>query len=245
MISTVNASVNMVRTGPSLTPPYRSEHADTISIGTLLGGLLRGVCPPGRHHQHLVDASSVHVHDLERVPLPLEAIPGTRDASQGVHHHAAHRLVVGLFPAGQPPKPEALHELVRRQHAVHKPRAVRPFADSRLYFVELVPYLADQLLDDVLHRYEPLEGAPLVYGDRHLDLLLLKVLEDLVYGTVLGDDEYFAREVAGREGRLQTLFINRAHHVPDMHRTDDPIERVVLMDRVAGVATLRLHREEL
>src|SRR3712207_7999894 len=45
-----------------------------------------------------------------------------------------------LFRSRQLPEPQALLQLLRRQHAVHQPRAVRAFADSRLFLlVELVP----------------------------------------------------------------------------------------------------------
>jgi hypothetical protein len=56
--------------------------------------------------------------------------------------------------------------------AIHEVGAVRELVENRLLLVELVPYLADDLLQYVLYREHFLEGAPLVY-DYGLSILRL------------------------------------------------------------------------
>src|SRR5215204_3522934 len=170
----------------------RTARALTRAGRRFLRYFLDGSIVPG-YNQHLVDASPVHVQHLEGVPLPLEAVPSARDAPEGVHHHAAHRLIVRLLLAGKLPEPQAFLQLVDCQHAVHQPGAVRAFADRRLFLlIELVSYLANYLLQDILYGDKSLERAPFVDNDGHLDLVLLEVLEDPAYGSVFRDNEDFA-----------------------------------------------------
>jgi TrkA domain protein len=111
-----------------------------------------------------------------------------------------------------------------RDVPVYRVAAVAKLADVGFFvLIELVPHLVHDLLQDVLYGDEPLERAPLVDNDDHLDLLLLEVPEDPTYGSVFGYGEDLAREVAGRDTRFQALGLNGAHHIPDMHRTDDPV----------------------
>src|SRR5215216_4627032 len=74
-----------------------------------------GADPSWGCYKHLVHTPPVHIQDLEGVALPIEAIADRRDASQVVHHHAAHRVVVCLLLAGQPAEPQVLPQFVSPQ----------------------------------------------------------------------------------------------------------------------------------
>src|SRR4028118_1379140 len=77
---------------PSITAPSVEPPRD---LRRLFGaGLSYG------RYQHLVHPPPVHLQDLEGVPLVLEAVARGWHAPQGLHHHAAHRLVARLFSAG-------------------------------------------------------------------------------------------------------------------------------------------------
>jgi hypothetical protein len=92
----------------------------------------------------------------------------------------------------------------------------------------------------------PSKDPPLVYDDGHLDLLLLKVLQNLVDAPVLGDRQDLAGEVFSTQDRLQAaVSLDGAQDVFDMHRPDNPVDGVVFEDWVTSVNSQRRHRDEL
>src|SRR5215212_2079449 len=141
--------------------------------------------------------------------------------------------------------PQRLVDVPYRDASIYRIPAI-VLAERQPLLVELVPYLADDLLDDILDRKEPLERAPLVYHDGHLKPLRTKVLEDLVDAPVLGYRQYVAHEVSGGNVRLEVTSISRgSEDVLCVYHPDDPVAGVVFEDGVAGVATLRHDREKL
>src|SRR5829696_1729539 len=191
---------------------------------------------------HLGDTGAVHLVHAQQVAVEADLVPDLGDAAQVAKDEAADGVEVLALEL----RTQGLVNDPYRDAAVYRVGAVRELADRRFFFVELVPDLADYLFDDVLQGEEPLEGAPLVYDYRHLEFVALELLEDPVYWTVLGNDENLAGEVAGRQvGVEAALRLDGAQHVLDVHGADDPIGRVVLVDRVAGIVTRRRDRDKL
>src|SRR5215207_830749 len=125
--------------------------------------------------------------------------------------------------------------LLDRGTPVQGEGAVGKFAYGRIFLVELVANLADDLLDYVLHGYYPLKRAPLVYDDGHTKPAVLEVLEDGVHAPVLGDGQNLAHDLSGPHLHPEAAVLHGAHDVFRVHRPDYPLLGVVLVDRVAGV----------
>src|SRR3712207_5449981 len=166
----------------------------------------------------LRDAGAVHLVHAQEVAVEADLVPHLGDATEAAEYQAAYGVeVLALERRAQ----DLVHH-PDRDAAVYRVGVVGEAEDGRLLLVELVPDLADYLLDDVLEGEESLEGAPLVYDYRHLQLLPLEVLEDPVQRAVLGDDEDLAREVARRElGVEAALRLDGAQHVLDVHRSEE------------------------
>ncbi len=163
---------------------------------------------------------AVHLVHAQEVAVEADLVPHLGDAAETAEDQAAYGVEVLALER----RAQGLVHHPDRDAAVYRVGAVGEAVDGRLFLVELVPDLADYLLDDVLEGEEPLEGAPLVYDYRHLQLLPLEVLEDPVQRAVLGDHEDLAHEVAGRElGVEPAPRLDGAQYVLDVHGADDPV----------------------
>src|SRR5215218_1200905 len=187
--------------------------------------------------------------------------PGALDLLHGEEVVGEAYLVAGLWDASEVAEDEATHSpevlalkpgaqrpvrLFDCGEAVHRVRAVMELAHDRSLFVELVATLADYLLDDILHGYDPLKGAPLVDDDRHAKPAVLEVLEDGVHAPILGDGQHLAHDVFGLQLRPKAApVLHGAHHVLGVHRPDYPVRGSFLVDRVAGVLAGGDEPEEL
>ena len=115
---------------------------------------------------------------------------------------------------------ELLVEVVDRVRAVDPDvRLVDPL-DGRVGKVELVLDVADDLLEDVLERDDPVDVAVLVDDDRHVLLLAPEVGEERGEVLRLRDD------VRGPDDRLQldgrdAAVVNRAEEVADVEDPED------------------------
>ena len=138
-----------------------------------------------------------------------------------------HRVEVLLLELGV----ELLVEVVDRVRAVDADvRLVDPL-DRRVRKVELVLDVADDLLEEVLERDDPLHVAVLVDDDRHVLLLAAEVGEERGEVLRLRDD------VRGPHDRLEldrrdAEVVDRAEEVADVEDADDVVERAAV-DRVA------------
>ena len=97
--------------------------------------------------------------------------------------------------------PEQLVGVVHRVERAHQHRAVVVALDGRLLDVELVDDVAHQLLEEVLERDQPGRAAVLVDHDRHVELLLLHLAQEVGDLLGLGDELGRPHAVAHRLGR--------------------------------------------
>src|SRR5215212_1775211 len=175
------------------------------------------------------DAGAVHALDVEGGTFGLDGVAELRGASQRPEDVAADGVEVLVRQV----EVEILVHLDDGDAAVDGVDAVPDLLNRRLPLVELVLDLPDELLEDVLYRYESFDAAPLVYDDRHLQLALLELLQDLLYGLVLRDDEALPDE--GPDVEIIRVLARRAQEVLHVDRAEDVVE-VVLIDRVTRVA---------
>src|SRR5215210_1715775 len=109
--------------------------------------------PPHGEAGHARTVGLLHAQD---VPVDADLVAGPRGAPQVAEDEAAYGAEVLALEA----RAQRLVDRLDRDAAVHRVGAVRKLADRGLLRVELVADLADDLLDDVLHRDQPLERAP-------------------------------------------------------------------------------------
>src|SRR5215212_6901026 len=135
-----------------------------------------GVPAQGEHR----DARAVHALDLEDDAIRLDGVAGFGRAPECPEHVAADGVEVLVREV----ELEVLVHLGDGNAAVHGVDAVPDLLDGRLPLVELVLDLPHDLLEDVLYRDEALRAPPLIYDYRHLQLALLELPQDLLYGLV-------------------------------------------------------------
>ena len=92
--------------------------------------------------------------------------------------------------------------------------------------------LADDLLEDVLHRHQATRPAVLVHDDGDRDVRSLEVLEHVADGSVFGHEEHIASQ-CGNAARWQPITHEHVFHV-DV--AGDLVRVVVLDDGHAGEA---------
>src|SRR5215204_6328720 len=174
------------------------------------------------HEGHPLALHLLHPQD---VVAHVHLVADLRRSAQLAEYEAAYSVEVLALESGA-------HDLIDRPDgdaSVHRVGSVLEPLYVRLLLVELVADLAHDLLYYVLHRYDTLEGAPLVYDHRHLDALLLEVLEQFVYGAVLRDDEHVAHDVPGTHVSLEASgLLDRLQDVLDMNHTYYALRRIAL-----------------
>src|SRR5215207_6794601 len=204
-----------------MAPPMRSR------VSSLAWVLLHA------HKGHPLALHLIHPQDVVACAY-LVAYLG--DASQLAEYEAAYGVEVLALESGA-------HHLVDRPDGdapVHHVGSVLEPFHVGLLLVELVADLAHDLLDYVLHRHDTLEGAPLVYYNRHLEPPILHVLEQFVYRAVLRDDEHVAHEGAGTHGSIEASgLLDRLKNVLDVNHTYYALRRIALENGVAGVVASR------
>jgi hypothetical protein len=119
-------------------------------------------------HGYPDNAGAVHLLDAQGIAVEDDLVADLGGAAQPPEDEAAERVEVLALKA------RAWSLVGSPYAAVYGIRAVVQLPYFRLLLVELVPDLADDLLKDVFCGNGPLEGAPLVHDDGHLDLLSWK-----------------------------------------------------------------------
>src|SRR5215203_6684287 len=189
-------------------------------------------------HAHKDHPLALHLLHPQDVVACAHLVADLRRSAQLAEYEAAYGVEVLALEL-------RAHHLVDRPDGdapVHHVGSVLEPLYVRLLLIELVADLAHDLLYYVLHRHDALEGAPLVYYNRHLDPPLLEVLEQFVYGAVLGNDEHVAHDVPGTHVRLEASgLLDRFQDVLDVNHAYYALLRVALENGVAGVVARRGH----
>ena len=131
---------------------------------------------------------------------------------------------------------EQLVDLVDRHLGVDADRVVVERLDERLLLVVLVDDLADDLFDQVLDRDESGRSSVFVHHDRHVDVLLLHLAQELGDLLLLGNE----RRGRGRADATFDVLLAFVHALQEVLRVEDPDDVVVvaLVDRDPRVAGL-------
>jgi len=108
------------------------------------------------------DPVALLAQNLEAEPVEAESLARLGDRARLMNDQAGHGrgFVVRQIPAHRP------IELPDRRRAIDHDRAVPLLAHPQHGHVVLVANIADDLLDDVLERYQPLNDAILVDDQR-------------------------------------------------------------------------------
>ncbi len=126
---------------------------------------------------------------------------------------------------------ELLVEVVDRVRAVDADVRIVDALDRGVRQVELVLDVADDLLEQVLERDDPLHVAVLVDDDREVLLLATEVGEECREVLGLGDDVRRPDDRLELDGRDPEV-VDRPEEVADVEDADDVVERPAV-DRVA------------
>src|SRR5215203_2758555 len=187
-------------------------------------------------HAHKDHPLALHLLHPQDVVACAHLVADLRRSAQLAEYEAAYGVEVLAFEL-------RANNLVDRPDGDAPVHHVGPVFEPfhvGLLLVELVADLAHDLLDYVLHRHDALEGAPLVYYNRHLEPPLLHVLEQFVYRAVLRDDEHVAHDVPGTHVSLEASgLLDRLKNVLDVNHTYYALRRIALEDGVAGVVASR------
>ena len=216
-----------------MSPAGRDAALVSPGVPRLSGTAQRSASPGGlvALDQHAGDAPALEGEHGEPVGLDLDALAGPGDVAEALQHEPGQgdvaprlgqlepvvrvELVDGEAPVRlEPPLAEVLHQ--GQRHPV------------------LVVDLADDHLEEVLQRDEPLERAVLVDDERQVNAPGAHLLEELRGPLRRGDGQRRADEVGepglgpGQRGVVHVPGVNEPEHVVDL----------ALEHRVAGVAGL-------
>src|SRR5215204_1331137 len=176
-------------------------------------------------HAHKGHPLALHLLHPQDAVANAHLVADLRRSAQLAEDQAAYGVEVLALEVGA-------HDPIDRPNrdaSVHRVGSVLESLHVGLLFVELVADLAHDLLDYVLRRHYPLEGAPLIYDHRHLEPLLLEILQEFVYTPALRDDEHVAHEVPGIHVSLEaSSLFNRLQDVLDVNHTYYALLRVAL-----------------
>ena len=126
----------------------------------------------------MCDFASVSGQNREGGPVGVQRLTHRRNEAQFGKDEPRHRFVVGFFRQVQP------HRVVE-VFDVHPPvNLCRPLVDTlnqrRFGMVVLVGNLPDNLLKQILNRYQPRRSTVLVQHDRHVHLAGLELPQKIV-----------------------------------------------------------------
>src|SRR4051794_124073 len=185
----------------------------------------------GRRHEHRHDALAFHALHREVVALARDRLAAVGNTTEEVEDESTDGvpLVVGEVHT------EKVAHVTDRRASVHAQPTAGQALDLGVFDVELVGDLADDLLEDVLHRDEPRGVAVLVDDDRHVELLRLHLAQQLGDALLLGDEHR-------RSERVADAFVGRAGVLPsnevlEVHEADDVVGTALVRRdaRKAGV----------
>ena len=131
-----------------------------------------------------LDRSTVDGIDTQHDVIVLDhhLVADHRQTSQFVPHEATERVDIGVVQVQTEPVVE------HPEDHVAAGGDTAAFDDDRLLLeVELVVHLADDLLDRVLQRHHPRNGAVLVHNERAVLLLIAELAPERRDGEHLGD----------------------------------------------------------
>src|SRR5262249_38332314 len=131
-----------------------------------------------------LDPRALDVEDLEARSVVLDLVAALRRPAQEPEDEPADGVVI----LDRQLSVELLVEVVDRERAVDPPPALGQLLDRLVRAVELVLDLADDLLQQILERDDPLEVAVLVDHDRHVLVRATEVGEQRGEVLRLGDD---------------------------------------------------------
>ena len=169
----------------------------------------------------------------------LDLVAGLGRAAQHPEDEAAERVVV----LDRQRDAELLVEVVDRERAVDAHAAVLEPLDRLVRQVELVLDLADDLLEQVLERDDPLELAVLVDHDRHVLVRAAELGQQRGQVLRLRDDVRRPQQLLELDAG-DAAVDERREEVAHVQDADDLVERVAV-DRVARVRRLDHRRQRL
>ena len=175
----------------------------------------------------LPDPRAVDLEHAEAEAVRAHLVADLRRTSELAEHEPGHRVEVLLLER----RVELLVEVVDRVRAVDANVRVVDALDRRVGQVELVLDVADDLLEQVLERDDPLHVAVLVDDDREVLLLAAEVGEEGREVLRLRDDVGRPDDRLELDGRDPEI-VDRAEEVADVEDPDDVVERAAV-DRVA------------
>src|SRR5215470_4645408 len=167
-VSGVSATRPPSSAGERTEPPFRKSPGRASLVG-----LLAWLLPPVRGdagrlaHPHPGDPPSVQLGHGQLAAGDLHRLPLARQVAERGQQVARHRLVRALGQLD----PGLFGELVEVQQAVDLELAAAQLPGLGLVDVVLVPYLADQLLDQVLEGDDAGGTAVLVHHDGQVRVL--------------------------------------------------------------------------
>ena len=174
---------------------------------------------------------------LKRRPSSSSSSPGSGRAAEQAEDVAAHRVVV----LDRQRRLELLVEVVDREGAVDAdPLLVEPL-DRLVRQVELVLDLADDLLEHVLERDDPLHVAVLVDDDRHVLVRAAELGQERRDVLRLRDDVRGPQDLLDLDVGHAAL-VHRVQEIAQVEDADDVLGRLPV-DRVARVRRLQ-HRPQ-
>ena len=176
---------------------------------------------------------------LKRRPSCSTSSPGCGGPAELAEDEAGDRVVVLLRQLGA----ELLVEVVDRERAVDADAVVVDPLDRLVGQVVLVLDLADDLLEQVLERDDPLDGAVLVDNEGQVLVLAAELGEQRGEVLRLGDDVRRPDDVLD-DDVLDAPVVERAEEVADVEDADDVVERAAV-DRVARVRRVDDGRKRL
>ena len=145
-----------------------------------------------RHHADPLDPPPRRRDDLQAEAVLGYHVPRLRYLPEPRVEQSTERIEAIGVDLGV----ELLVELIDGHPRVHHGFARGTALDDRLVRIELVLYLADDLLEEVLDRHDTGDAAVLVDDDRDVHAPVLELREHLVDALALRHEECGAHQVA-------------------------------------------------
>ena len=124
----------------------------------------------------------------------------------------------------------------------HDPDGIVALSDQLLFIVKLVLDIAYDLLQYILHRDDTRSLSVLIDHDRHVHVLILHLMEQIVYVQRIGNHQRLARDIEQR-AVLVIVPCVALHYILQMDDSDDIVD-VARKERESRKALARheLHR---
>jgi hypothetical protein len=203
------------------------------------GVVVPGLCGDGQELDfESLDPRAFDLDDAEAERVRPDLVSGLRRPAEQIEHVARDCVVILVLQVGA----ELLVEVVDRERPVDPDRGVVDALDRLVRQVELVLDVADDLLDQVLERHDPLRRPVLVHDDGEMLVHPAELCEERGEVLRLRDDVDRAQEIL--DPRLRQPVVERCDQIPDVQDPDDRVQRLAV-DRIAGIRRRENRRERL